>query len=58
MDKLKELKKYLNYEFSTGWTIGEDYKKFDLDSSCKIIRKIKHTHFSDEVFDDCDTTLF
>jgi FAD synthetase len=36
----------------------EDYKKFDLDSSCKIIRKIKHTHFSDEVFDDCDTTLF
>lgn len=30
-----------------------DYKKFELDSSCKIIKKIKNTHFSKEVFDDC-----
>lgn len=32
----------------------EDYKKFDLDSSCKIIRKIKKTHFSKDVFEDCE----
>lgn len=31
-----------------------DYKKFDLDSSCKIIKKIKQTEFSKKVFDDCD----
>ncbi|MBE6493015.1 MAG: FAD synthase [Methanosphaera stadtmanae] len=32
----------------------EDYKKFDLDSSCKIIKKIKNTHFSDDAFKNCD----
>lgn len=31
----------------------KDYKKFDLDSSCKIIRKIKQTHFDEKIFDDC-----
>ena len=31
-----------------------DYKKFDLDSSCKIIKKIKNTTFSDDAFKDCD----
>ena len=31
-----------------------DYKKFELDSSCKIIRKIKNTHFSEKVFKDCE----
>ncbi|MCD7781286.1 MAG: FAD synthase [Methanosphaera sp.] len=31
-----------------------DYKKFELDSSCKIIRKIKHTHFNSNAFDGCD----
>ena len=30
-----------------------DYKKFELDSSCKIIKKIKNTHFSKKVFDEC-----
>ncbi len=32
----------------------EDYKKFDLDSSCKIIKKIKETHFDKKIFDDCE----
>ncbi len=32
----------------------KDYKKFGLDSSCKIIRKIKNTHFDENVFEDCD----
>lgn len=32
----------------------KDYKKFELDSSCKIIRKIKNTHFNENVFDECD----
>ncbi|RAP47003.1 MAG: FAD synthase [Methanosphaera sp. rholeuAM6] len=32
----------------------KDYKKFDLDSSCKIIRKIKNTHFNENVFDECE----
>lgn len=32
----------------------KDYKKFELDSSCKIIRKIKNTHFDEKIFDDCD----
>lgn len=31
-----------------------DYKKFELDSSCKIIKKIKKTHFNENVFDECD----
>lgn len=31
----------------------EDYKKFDLDSTCKIIKKIKKTHFDEKVFEDC-----
>lgn len=31
-----------------------DYKKFELDSSCKIIKKIKNTHFSEKVFDECE----
>ncbi len=29
MAKLQELKKYLNYEFSTGVYTGEDYKRFE-----------------------------
>lgn len=29
------------------------YKKSELDSSCKIIRKIKNMEFSDECFKDC-----
>ena len=29
MINLKELEKYLKYEFSTGWTTGEDYKIFE-----------------------------
>ncbi|MBR0472764.1 MAG: FAD synthase [Methanosphaera sp.] len=32
----------------------EDYKKFELDSTCKIIKKIKQTHFDEKVFEDCD----
>ena len=28
MAKLKDLEKYLNYEFSTGCYTGEDYKTF------------------------------
>lgn len=32
----------------------EDYKKFDLDSSCKIIKKIKETHFDKKIFDECE----
>ncbi|RAP53225.1 MAG: FAD synthase [Methanosphaera sp. rholeuAM270] len=31
----------------------EDYKKFELDSTCKIIKKIKKTHFDEKVFDEC-----
>ena len=29
MDKLEELKKYLDYEFSSGCYTGEDYKQFE-----------------------------
>ena len=29
MAKIKELEKYLNYEFSSGGYTGEDYKKFE-----------------------------
>ena len=29
MSKINDLKKYLNYEFSTGCTTGEDYKTFE-----------------------------
>ena len=32
----------------------KDYKKFELDSSCKIIKKIKRTHFDEKVFEDCE----
>ena len=32
----------------------EDYKKFELDSSCKIIKKIKNTHFVEKSFEDCE----
>ncbi|OED30065.1 adenylyltransferase/cytidyltransferase family protein [Methanosphaera sp. WGK6] len=32
----------------------EDYKKFELDSTCKIIRKIKKTHFNEDAFQDCN----
>jgi FAD synthetase len=32
----------------------KDYKKFDLDSSCKIIKKIKNTKFDKELFDNCE----
>lgn len=31
----------------------EKYKQSDLDSSCKIIRKIKNTNFSDDYLNDC-----
>lgn len=31
-----------------------DYKKFELDSSCKIIKKIKETHFDKKSFEDCE----
>lgn len=29
MLKINELEKYLNFEFSTGWNTGEDYRKFE-----------------------------
>lgn len=29
MLKLDKIKKYLNYEFSTGWSTGEDYRNFE-----------------------------
>lgn len=29
MEKIKQLEKYLNYEFSSGGYTGEDYKKFE-----------------------------
>lgn len=32
----------------------KDYKKFELDSTCKIIKKIKETNFNKNVFDDCE----
>ncbi|WP_304123017.1 adenylyltransferase/cytidyltransferase family protein [Methanosphaera cuniculi] len=32
----------------------KSYKTFELDSTCKIIQKIKKTHFNKQVFDDCD----
>lgn len=31
----------------------KNYKKFELDSTCKIIRKIKNTHFDDDSLRDC-----
>ena len=31
-----------------------DYKKFDLDSTCKIIKKIKQTKYDEKSFDNCD----
>lgn len=58
MNKLNELKKYLNYEFSTGCYTGEDYKTFErkyisyLKSLCKeygweLVRVLKnHYEFS------------
>ena len=60
MDKLKELKKYLNYEFSTGWTTGEDYKKFEnkyinyLKELCKTygwgLKKVNKNHYTFSAF--------
>jgi FAD synthetase len=32
----------------------DKYKKSCLDSSCKIIQKIKNMNFADDAFDDCD----
>ncbi len=32
----------------------ETYKEFELDSSCKIIKKIKKTHFIKDNLEDCD----
>ena len=58
MAKLEELKKYLNYEFSTGCYTGEDYKIFErkyinyIKSICKeygwgFVRALKgHYEFS------------
>ena len=31
----------------------DSYKEFELDSSCKIIKKIKNTHFNEKYFDEC-----
>ena len=61
MAKLAELKKYLNYEFSSGCYTGEDYKGFErkyinyLKSMCKengweFIWDIKTTMNSQPVF--------
>lgn len=36
----------------------EDYKKFELDSTCKIIRKIKNTHFPPKFFEECENNIF
>ena len=52
IDSLQE--KLLNMGLDIKVVKINDYKKFDLDSSCKIIKKIKNTHFSKEVFDDCE----
>lgn len=30
------------------------YKRFELDSTCKIIEKIKKTHFERKIFDECE----
>lgn len=58
MAKLKDLEKYLNYEFSSGCYTGEDYKQFErkyinyLKSLCKdngweFVRALKnHYEFS------------
>ena len=58
MTKLEDLKKYLNYEFSTGVYTGEDYKSFErkyinyIKSLCKkynweFVRALKnHYEFS------------
>ena len=32
----------------------DSYKEFELDSSCKIIKKIKNTHINEKYFDECD----
>ena len=60
MANIKELKKYLNYEFSTGCTTGEDYKSFErkyinyLKSICKEYNwelvKVSKNHYEFSVF--------
>lgn len=32
----------------------DEYMEFELDSTCKIIQKIKKTHFHKQDFDECD----
>ena len=60
MAKLEDLKKYLNYEFSTGCTTGEDYKIFErkyinyLKSLCKEVNwelvKVLKGHYEFSAF--------
>lgn len=60
MEKQKELKKYLNHEFSTGWDTGKDYKTFQnkyinyLRELCKEcgweLVKINRNHYEFSVF--------
>ena len=60
MANIKELKKYLNYEFSTGFTTGEDYKTFErkyinyLKSMCKEygweLVKVNKNHYEFSAF--------
>jgi len=65
MKKLNELKKYLNYEFSTGCYTGEDYKEFErkyisyLKSMCKeysweLVKANKNHYEFSAFFKDTD----
>lgn len=53
-DLAKLEKKLYNNGIDTKVVKIEDYKRFDLDSSCKIIKKIKNTHFDEKSFEDCE----
>ncbi|MBQ8749088.1 MAG: hypothetical protein IJZ29_01270 [Clostridia bacterium] len=65
MTKLNELKKYLNYEFSTGCYTGDDYKEFErkyisyLKAMCKeygweLVKANKNHYEFSAFFKDAD----
>ena len=64
MNKLKELEKYLDYEFSSGCYTGEDYKTFErkyinyLKSICKDtgweLAKVNKNHYEFSAFFLCE----
>lgn len=64
MSKIKELEKYLDYEFSSGSYTGEDYKTFERkyinylkslckDNGCELV-KVNKNHYEFSAFFLCE----